>query len=296
MQIANRLYSLTQKQNDPALMIGGCIPLAITLYFLGDFETGQKYTTRGLQIWRSGVQSPVEEVVDVPAVSILCFEALFDWHAGETVSCHATMTEAISLAKELNDMHGLAVALWHAGWLAYFQRDPTEVERCASDLIELSTRQNFMLWLAGGKVLRGWARSASGDTAEGVSWIEEGIRDFRATGAINGVQGCLLLKAEALHLADRTYGALEAIEEAEALVERSEERWCCAELHRLRAVFLAAIGADEPQIEASFRAAISTAKQQKSVSLEKRAEATYAEYCRQKASALGGHEFRLPLS
>ena len=53
-------------------------------------------------------------------------------------------------------------------------------------------------------------------------------------------------KAEALHLAHRTCEALEAIEEAEGLVERSEERWCCAELHRLRAVFLAAIGADEP--------------------------------------------------
>ena len=34
----------------------------------------------------------------------------------------------------------------------------------------------------------------------------------------------LALKAEALHLADRTSEALEAIEEAEALVERSGER------------------------------------------------------------------------
>jgi len=33
----------------------------------------------------------------------------------------------------------------------------------------------------------------------------------------------------------------------------------------------------------SFGEAISIAKEQKSVSLEKRAEATYAEYCRQKA-------------
>ena len=49
-------------------------------------------------------------------------------------------------------------------------------------------------------------------------------------------------KAKALQLADRTYGALEAIEEAEALIERSEERWCCAELHRLRAVFLLSRG------------------------------------------------------
>ena len=104
------------------------------------------------------------------------------------------MAEAISLAKELNDTHGLAAALWHAGWLAYFERNPSEVERCASDLIELSTRQSFAYWLAGGKVLCGWARSASGDTAEGISWIEEGIRDYQAMRAIRGVTDCLVLK------------------------------------------------------------------------------------------------------
>ena len=65
-------------------------------------------------------------------------------------------------------MHALAVALWNAGILAHYQRNPAEVERLASDLIELSTRQNFAFWLAGGEVLRGWTRSASGDTAEGL--------------------------------------------------------------------------------------------------------------------------------
>jgi hypothetical protein len=105
----------------------------------------------------------------------------------------------------------------------------------------------------------------------------------------------LARKAEALHLADRTSEALDAIAEAEALAERFEERDWCAELHRLRGVFLTAVGADEIQIETSFCAAISTAKAQKSVSLAKRAEGTYAEYRRQKARASGGREFRLPL-
>ena len=105
----------------------------------------------------------------------------------------------------------------------------------------------------------------------------------------------IFTKAEALHLANRTPEALEAISEAEALVERSEERWWCAEIHRLRGVFLAAIGSDAAQIEASFCAAIRIAKKQKSVSLEKRAEATYGEYRRQKASGSGGRGFRLPL-
>ena len=103
------------------------------------------------------------------------------------------------------------------------------------------------------------------------------------------------LKAEALHLANRTPEALDALREAQALAERSEERWWCAELHRLRGVFLATLGAEEAQIEASFQEAISTAKEQKSLSLEKRAEGTYAEYRRQKANAPGGRGFRLPL-
>jgi predicted ATPase len=189
----------------------------------------------------------------------------------------------------------LALALDWGAVLAFFERNPAEVDRFASDLIELSTRQNFAYWLAAGAVHRGWARSASGNTAEGIPWIEQGIRNYRATGSVLSIPTSLAQKAEALHLADRTSEALEAIMEAEALVERFEERWWSAELHRLRGVFLAALGADESQIESSICEAIRIAKQQKSFSLEKRAEATYAEYRRQKASALGGRGFRLPL-
>jgi hypothetical protein len=80
------------------------------------------------------------------------------------------------------------------------------------------------------------------------------------------------------------------------MVEKIEERHHLAELHRLRAVFLASMGADETQIEASFLEAIAIAKSQKSISLENRAKRTYSEYRRQKASALGGKALRLSLS
>jgi hypothetical protein len=102
-------------------------------------------------------------------------------------------------------------------------------------------------------------------------------------------------QAEALYLADRTVESLEAIREADALVERFENRYWSAELHRLRGVFLAALSAEDTQIEASFSEAIRIAREQKSISLEKRAGATYAEYRRRKASGSGGRGFRLPL-
>ena len=191
-------------------------------------------------------------------------------------------------------MNALALTLNWAADLSYFERNPAEVDRLASDLIELSTRHNFVYWLAIGSIFRGWARSTSGDTAQGIPWIERGIRDLRTAGGV-GLPSHLARKAEALHLADRNSEALDAINEAEALVERLELRDWRAGLHLLRGVFLAAIGADESQIEASFCEAIKIAREQKSISLEKRTEATYAEYRRQKASASRGRGFRLPL-
>ena len=295
MQIAKRAYSLAQEQNNSASMIRAYRVLAVTLFLLGDFETARRYSMLGVQIWRSvGVQSSVEEI-STPEVICLCFGAMAEWHLGELPFAERKMAEAISLAKELNDTHGLAVVLWSAAALSHFERSPAKVEPCASDLIELSTRQSFALWLAAGEVFLGWARSTSGSAAEGLSWIEKGIADWRGNGCMWCVPYFLALKAETLQILNRTSEALEAIKEAQAVVQRSEERWWCAELHRLRGVFLAAMGADETQIEASFCAAIRIAKEQKSISLAKRAEATYAEYRSRKASVLGGNGFRRPL-
>ena len=281
--VAQRVHSLAMEQNNSAVMIGACQALVSTLYYLGEFESARQYAIRGVQIWRSGGVQYNAEDLDAPAVVCLCYEALCQWHMGEITSCHPTMEEAISLAKELNEMNSLAVALHFAAFLARYERNPAEVERLSSDLIELSTVQNFAYWLACGAISRGWGRSVSGDTAQGIAWIEKGIRDYRATGSIVVVPCWLVMKAEALHLANRTSEALAAIAEAQAVAQRTEERECFAELHRLRGVFLANIGADEVQIDASFCEAIRIAKEQKSVSLATRAEATYTEYRRQKA-------------
>jgi hypothetical protein len=239
-----RLYSLAENHNESVLLIEACHALACTLCFLGEFVSARQYAMSAIQTWRSeGVQPAVEEV-DVPVTSTLSFAAISEWHLGEIPSCRATIAEAISLAKRLNDTHGLVVDLVWAAILGYCERDPAEVERLASEVIELSTRHQFAHYLAVGAILRAWARSVSGNTTEGIASIEDGIRNYRATGAMLAMPVYLALKAEALYLLDRTSEALEAIKEAEAL-ERTGERHWRAEHHRLRGVLLAAMGAEE---------------------------------------------------
>jgi predicted ATPase len=181
-------------------------------------------------------------------------------------------------------------------WFAHQkQRRTLTFDRRPGIQLFLATRHLFAQWLAGGQLFRGWSRSVAGDTVQGTSSIEGGIEGWRVTGTTLAIPYMLALKAEALHLADRTSEALETIAEADAMADRREERWWSAELHRLRGVFLTALGADETKIETSFQAAIRIAKEQKSVSLEKRTEVSFADYRRQKVSASGGRGFRLPL-
>jgi tRNA A-37 threonylcarbamoyl transferase component Bud32 len=296
MQIAKRIDSLAHEQNDATLLLGAYRALACTHYYLGDFDASRQFAIRGLQIWYSGdVKSYVRES-EPPAVACLCDKAQSEWHFEQVASSQATMAEAILQAQELNDMPGLAEATYFATCLSHYGRNPSEVARLASDLIEMSTRQNFALWLARGTVLRGWAHSASGGTVQGLAWIEDGIGVLRVNGVMLGLPYYLALKAEALYLADRTSDSLEAINEAEGLATKSGEYWWYAELHRLRGVFLAAMGAGETKIETSFCEAIKIAKEQNSISLGKRAEGSYAEYRHEKARASGGRGFRLPLS
>jgi hypothetical protein len=166
MQIAKRVYSLAVDQNDPALMIGARTALAVPTYFMGDFESARQHAMSGVRIWRSGIVQPSVEGIDAPIVTCLLYVALAKWHAQEIASCHATMKQAISLAKELNDTHALANAVCDSAQLAYYERNVSAVESLASEVIELATRYNFAFWLAIGSILRGWARSALGDTAE----------------------------------------------------------------------------------------------------------------------------------
>jgi hypothetical protein len=69
MQIAERVYSLAQEQNDSAVMIGACRVFACTFYFLGDFEAARRYAMRGVQIWRSGSIHSYSEEHFTPGVS-----------------------------------------------------------------------------------------------------------------------------------------------------------------------------------------------------------------------------------
>jgi tetratricopeptide (TPR) repeat protein len=295
MQLAERVHSPSEQQNTPALTVGALQALAITYYYLGDFSSARRYAAQGTEIYHSGQAKMQVEDVHAPAVVCLCFQALSEWQLGESADCHAIMAEAVSLAEELHDTNSLAVALCEAADLAHYCYTPQEAERSASALIELSARNNFPFFQAVGNVLFAWASSFDGDPNEAITRVEAGIADYQATGSVLNLPYLHALKAEVLYRASRTLEAIKTLGEAERMVEKCKDRWWCAEMHRLRAIFLCALGANHSEIETSFIAAIATAREQNAITLLTRAKRTFAKYRRRKVKTPGGHSFRLSL-
>ena len=278
MQIATRMNSLTQQHHDSSLLMKVHMALAVTHYYLGDFTSARREATSGVRLWHSGVGKSEIEELDEPIIGCLCHKAVCAWHLGQISSSRSTMKEAILVATRLENTHGIAVALHFAATLYYMEQNPTAAARLSSELIELSTRQHFPHFRAFGTAMLGWTRSVAGLFTQGISWMDDGIEELRTSGALLPISGLLGAKAEALYLANRTSEALDTTKQAETLVERTEARWWSAEFYRLCAIFLTAMGADEAEVRRAFEAAIKTAKQQKSTSLRKRAETSYAEY------------------
>jgi hypothetical protein len=148
------------------------------------------------------------------------------------------------LEEELVDEHlvrRLFADLYRA-WLNFMLELPFVGEELEKEISCFSQIDEIEKVLSVGAIWRGWARSACGNIAEGIPWIERGIKDYHQVIRVTlDVPGLLALKAEALYLADRTSEALEAINEAKAMAERFEQRVSFAELHWLRGVFLANI-------------------------------------------------------
>lgn len=97
-----------------------------------------------------------------------------------------------------------------------------------------------MYWLASGTIQRGWALVEHGRGEEGIAQMRQGLADFRATQASNMVPYFLALLAESYGTLGQLKNWLQVsegltlLDEALALVNKTEERFYEAELYRLK--------------------------------------------------------------
>jgi predicted ATPase len=147
----------------------------------------------------------------------------------------------------------------------------------------LGFRHDFPFFAAGGTVFRGWCLSALGQPGEGLRVLTEGIAHYRATGALQNVPLFLTMLAQAFGRAGRAAEGLSHLDQAEQVLNTTQERWAEVELRHVRGELLVAVG-EHAAAKHSLLLAVSVASQQKAKLLELLATMSLARLLRDAAS------------
>jgi class 3 adenylate cyclase/predicted ATPase len=271
-EIGEQLHTQARSAKDPMLLVAAHRALGATLFYLGEMALALEHFEQGMALYDpQHHHSYVSlDVVD-PAVACQSYAAWALWWIGYPDQALEKSHEALTPAQELAHPFSLALALSFAAWLHQFRRERQAAQERAEATLTISTEQSFPLWLGWGMTVRGWALVEQGQGQEGIAQIRQGLTSWRSTGSELGLPYFLALLAEAYGKVGQAEEGFKVLAEALVVVNKSEERWYEAELHRLKGELLRQNGQTEAEVEACFHQAVDMARRQSAKSLELRA-------------------------
>jgi class 3 adenylate cyclase/predicted ATPase len=203
----------------------------------------------------------------------LCYLSWTLWHQGYIDQASQIAAEAIKRAGELSHHpHTNVFTICHArGMMDIFQRRSADMISYARSVIALCREHGFSHWLACGRILEGWAIVDHGETDQGIEMLGGGVAAWRSAGAGLWLPLFLMLLAQAFSLAGRNETALTIIDQAIAIAEQTGERWCLAEILRVKAGLTFATNQGSDQVEILLASSLQVARSQNARSWELRA-------------------------
>ncbi len=264
------MLQLAESAGDTELLVEAHYALAVPLHFLGEFVSAREHLEQTIALydpWRHRDHA-VRYGLD-PGVAACSLVAWLLWELGYPDRALEKTRAALSMARESSHRFTLAYALLLSSTILLWRRDSRAVIELTDDLIPLCREQGFSLMLTSGTLVRDGTLIAQGKEEEiaikpwEAAWL-------RVTGSQSYVTGHLARSVDAYVKTGDIDAGMHLLAEALARVESTNERYCEAELHRLKGELLSTRDRDA-QAEQSFRTAIRVAQGQGAKSFQLRA-------------------------
>ena len=296
LEIAEEFLRLAPQLQYAGLAMCGHWVLEITFMHLGELTRSMEHFENGLSLYDSDphLQDAFLYALD-PGVAMRCFAALSLWLLGRPDEGLKRIEEALTLARDLCEPHGLTHALFFAAILYQLCGEAAKVQQHAEEAIAVSRDYGSPMYEAMATIIGGWALIDQERHDEAIEQMRAGLDALRATGTELVRPYFLALLVEALAKARPPEEGLDVVEEALAATRRTAERFYEAELYRLKGELLLkqSTGRAVSQAEkrgkvvvevapvvinakGCFNQSIKIARQQKAKSLELRAATSLA--------------------
>jgi adenylate cyclase len=197
------------------------------------------------------------------------------WLQGRPDEAQRTATACLARAEAHGSPINRALALLYALMVEQFRRDEDAAQALTKSYLELSEEYGFYLPFPIVHAVSSRPLAQGGEYAAAVAQLEEGIAANFRLGVRQGSTHLLAFLAEMELWRGCAREGLVAIDKALALVEETGERFCEADIHRIRGELLWLDREGQPA-EACFQTALDVARRQGALSLELRAATSLA--------------------
>ena len=205
--------------------------------------------------------------------------------------------ETIAHARRLGHAFDLGMALTLGAWVFDFRCEPERLLERVSEADRLAREQSIpILYQIICPMYEGWGRLHGGMVSESISLLRPTVRAWESFGGYLFMPHVKSALAKALALQGDLDAALHLIDDSLEQIERPgwQERWCLAEVLRLKGWILRRQGRGE-EAEAQLRASIDCARQQRAKSWELRSSTTFAELLAERGKREAARDLLAPI-
>jgi DNA-binding SARP family transcriptional activator/predicted ATPase len=278
LELGQEALSLAEEAGDPLLLALGHWQLGFVLFGFGEFTQAHHHLTQVISFYKPKVHhhSFVFLRGADPGVGAFAYDACCLWCLGYLDQANQRSQQALEMARELNHTFTLVDVLSYGGCLFnQLSRDAVSQKQFAKQVLHVAQEFRFPSFLGTGNCYYGDALIKLGDVAEGITQLQIGVADRLRIGVRLNLSGLLAGLVEANILARQYQDGFENLTSAFVLLEKSDERYYEAELHRLQGELFFLEG-DREAAEACFKEAIDVARGQDARSWELRATTSLA--------------------
>src|SRR5262249_7326854 len=174
--LAEDLLARARQQDDSTPRLMGHRALGMSLFLIGELAAANEHLTNSLNLYdaaRHGSLAPIFSQTYLALASVLL---------GDIDGGLAHGRDAVHLAEGLRHPHSVCNALAFLAGAHVLCGDAEAAYPVADRTIILATEYGFPLWLAGGQMLRGWAKCNLEDVDGGLAEIRKSVKALEATG------------------------------------------------------------------------------------------------------------------
>jgi predicted ATPase len=252
--------------------------MGLSLLHTGDIADGRAHLDRAITLYDPAEHRALATRFgqDVGAAT-LSWKSLGYWLLGYPQAALVDGEHALEVAHEIGHSATLMYVLNFSAWTHILCGNSVAASALIDEFSALKDQTGSVFWDAWGMMLRGCVLVLTGKASDAAQTIASGLSAMRSTRTTMWMPFWLAHLTRANAEIGQFADARRSIDEAMAAMETAKERWCEAEVNRIKGeIVLMSPESDATKAEAHFQRALAVARAQQAKSWELRAAMSMA--------------------